>query len=438
MARAEFKSILRGGPGRQLLLAVVTLAATLMTVHVKVRAIGWRWEFPRLSLHEPVRALFTVAEDSRRIAQARAPQFFPTEDCELCSETEVARAFDALLDEGARYRATGRRRVGGPRWREEVQAARLVALAGWGDQPRLDELRGANVGTFPDYVLQRAGELVSGDDRPELQRIADARRIPPSAWLRNALMLFALGTLAAIALGFHYRRRPARSRLQAPGFWRGLVVFIWANGFRSACTLLRWDSPEGALSFLVTLPSIVPALVVPMLLYGTRSTRDEAPVRALLRCPEDRHSRRVQLVFALAVSGGLLAFWRIGWPLLNRIGLAPLWTEGFNEVLRFGTTDAAAMRVFSNVVLAPFGEELLYRGALFGALRTRLSLHRAALLSALIFAAVHGYGVLGSLFVALSGYVWARLAARTGSLWPTMLSHALVNAVIDLALLSRR
>jgi membrane protease YdiL (CAAX protease family) len=143
-------------------------------------------------------------------------------------------------------------------------------------------------------------------------------------------------------------------------------------------------------------------------------------------------------VFALATSGALLAFWRVGWLLLHRVGLEPGWPEGFNELLRFGSPEAAAMRAFSSVVLAPFGEELLYRGALFGALRSRLSLHRAALFSGLVFAAVHGYGLLGSTFVALSGYLWARLAARTGSLWPAMLSHALVNLSVELALLSRR
>lgn len=111
-------------------------------------------------------------------------------------------------------------------------------------------------------------------------------------------------------------------------------------------------------------------------------------------------------------------------------GLAPDWWENVDETLLFGTSAEVSLRVFSSTVPAPFSEELLFRGALFGGLTTRMSTHRAALVSALLLAAVHGYGLLGSAFVALGGYLWARLDARNGSLLPSMFSHALVNGVI--------
>jgi len=81
---------------------------------------------------------------------------------------------------------------------------------------------------------------------------------------------------------------------------------------------------------------------------------------------------------------------------------------------------------------APVGEELLYRGVLFGCLARRLGTHWAALLSSAIFAIVHGYGLFNTADVMLSGYVWARLDARTGTLAPSIISHSLMNFVIGM------
>jgi membrane protease YdiL (CAAX protease family) len=88
--------------------------------------------------------------------------------------------------------------------------------------------------------------------------------------------------------------------------------------------------------------------------------------------------------------------------------------------------------------VSPFAEELAYRGVLFGSLATRMSTHRAALISCVVFAVVHGYGWFGFASVALTGYLWARLAARTGSLVPGALAHGIFNLVVSFAALSWR
>jgi membrane protease YdiL (CAAX protease family) len=423
------------------LLAVVTLAAALLTLEVKGRSLGWGYEYPRLSLRDPVRALYTKAERARQSAQAGPsvlPAWLSGTECELCSEAEVDRAFDALLEEGGRYRASGHTRKAGPRWREQLRAARLVTLAGWGRPARLADLQQANLREIPDYMSERAAELASGQTASELQRVSHARGISFGWWARSLLMLFALATAVAWKLGLRYPRRPARALLKAPLFWRGLVVFVWAEGFRSACTLFRWESPDGPLGFMPLLPSLVPAAVTSLLLIGTRLERTETPVKSLLQCPPDRRSQLMQLGLALAATGVLVGFWRLAWPPLHYAGLAPDWSENVNETLLFGTPSEVALRVFSSSVLAPFGEELLFRGALFGCLATRLSTHRAALVSAMVFAAVHGYGLLGSAFVGLSGYLWARLDARVGSLLPSMVSHSLGNTLVTVARLTWR
>ena len=82
------------------------------------------------------------------------------------------------------------------------------------------------------------------------------------------------------------------------------------------------------------------------------------------------------------------------------------------------------------VVLAPFVEELLFRGLLYRSLRGRVGVVAAVILSALVFAVLHV--VIPPLFV--MGIVLAILAERTGSLWPGIVLHATNNGLVVLAL----
>lgn len=81
--------------------------------------------------------------------------------------------------------------------------------------------------------------------------------------------------------------------------------------------------------------------------------------------------------------------------------------------------------VFSALVLAilgPLGEEVFFRGFLFGALATRMRVAAAIAVSAAVFALLHmEVGVLIPIFVA--GLLLTWLYARTGSLWPAFLAH---------------
>jgi membrane protease YdiL (CAAX protease family) len=54
----------------------------------------------------------------------------------------------------------------------------------------------------------------------------------------------------------------------------------------------------------------------------------------------------------------------------------------------------------------------------------------SALLSAAIFAAAHGYGILGFASVLWSGAIWAWTYEKTGSLLPGMVAHALNNLMV--------
>lgn len=93
----------------------------------------------------------------------------------------------------------------------------------------------------------------------------------------------------------------------------------------------------------------------------------------------------------------------------------------------FGTVPVQILLI---VIAAPIGEEVCFRGMLFGGLRTRLPRIAAALVSGLVFGALHattGLSAVPPLIV--FGFVLALLYERTGSIVPGILLHMLNNSV---------
>jgi len=84
-------------------------------------------------------------------------------------------------------------------------------------------------------------------------------------------------------------------------------------------------------------------------------------------------------------------------------------------------------------VIAPFAEELLFRGVIFAGLVQRMPLWVAAGLSGIIFGAAHG-DPWGFVPLAVTGTGLALLYYRTRSLWPNILAHSVFNAVALIAL----
>jgi membrane protease YdiL (CAAX protease family) len=82
--------------------------------------------------------------------------------------------------------------------------------------------------------------------------------------------------------------------------------------------------------------------------------------------------------------------------------------------------------VVGAVIVAPLVEELLFRGFIFGILRTRLGAPRALVLASILFALIHVYPevVVPIFFV---GLVFNLIYLRTGSLAYSILFHMLFN-----------
>ena len=90
-----------------------------------------------------------------------------------------------------------------------------------------------------------------------------------------------------------------------------------------------------------------------------------------------------------------------------------------------------ALLVAAVAVLAPFAEELFYRGLVFGWLRERLPLAGAIVASGVAFGLAHLVPTL-ALPLGVVGCGLAYIYERSRSLWPSMAAHAALN-VLSLA-----
>ncbi len=133
----------------------------------------------------------------------------------------------------------------------------------------------------------------------------------------------------------------------------------------------------------------------------------------------------VLFIIPLALSGWL---WT---QLLKGLGREPTVQDPvkmFIDAIERGNPLEISLLVFSAVILAPLWEELIFRGLIFGYLKSRMSVFAALLVSSLIFSAYHlnEAALMPLLIVGIAtGYVYE----RTRSLYFAIFFHALFNAL---------
>lgn len=108
-----------------------------------------------------------------------------------------------------------------------------------------------------------------------------------------------------------------------------------------------------------------------------------------------------------------------------------------------GLTTSQILFVIINTLMVGLSEEFMFRGVLFRALRSRLYLWPAILLTSVLFGGVHIFNVFitgqlvdataQALSAMMSGLIFIALLLRTGSLWVPILYHALFDMSIFLA-----
>ncbi len=100
------------------------------------------------------------------------------------------------------------------------------------------------------------------------------------------------------------------------------------------------------------------------------------------------------------------------------------------SIVMLQTRDAAVViyMFIAAVLIAPVGEELLFRGFLYPALKSSMGKWGAILLSSLMFGAVH-MALVQTLVLSIFGVILCLAYERTKSIWLPILLHALFNGL---------
>jgi uncharacterized protein len=96
--------------------------------------------------------------------------------------------------------------------------------------------------------------------------------------------------------------------------------------------------------------------------------------------------------------------------------------------LLFEGTDFPLALLFGGAIVAPFVEEVFFRGFVFTGLRRKWGWKIAALASAGLFAILH-VAPISILPIFILGLIFAALYQVSGSIWPGILMHMLTNTV---------
>ncbi|MEK7372925.1 MAG: CPBP family intramembrane glutamic endopeptidase [candidate division NC10 bacterium] len=117
------------------------------------------------------------------------------------------------------------------------------------------------------------------------------------------------------------------------------------------------------------------------------------------------------------------------------LGLHTHWADGFPEEILWDPGWRLVIGTIDGGLWTPVVEEIAFRGVLYATLRRVARVTPAVLGSAAIFAAAHGYGLVGFTSALWSGILWAAAYERTKSLLPGILAHAVNNLMVTVTYL---
>lgn len=208
----------------------------------------------------------------------------------------------------------------------------------------------------------------------------------------------------------------------------GILVVIVAIIFTGIAGISGWiTSAWGIVSLLL-------ATELPMLFFAFRRRRrnreKQRPVIALF-------GSRVGPAISLGIGTG---FAMIVLSALYTLGVQRVFGEGsINNQLEFlqnilNDRTGTAVIVLIVAVLAPFCEEIFFRGAIFGSARAAGLNIAGAMISAILFALVH-LSLLLAPFYATFAFAMCWLYARTGTLAAPVAAHLTLNGVACLAVI---
>lgn len=149
---------------------------------------------------------------------------------------------------------------------------------------------------------------------------------------------------------------------------------------------------------------------------------------------------KVGKYLSAGIGGGVLVFMAvIGSSLVvQRIFSVPGELQPFAQlVVQTKSLPQLLLLFLLGAVLAPFGEELYFRGFLYPAIRSRLGVPLAIFVSAIVFGFLH-FDLLRFIPLAVGGAGLAWLYERTGSLYVPIVAHGFWNFVMLVLLIISR
>ncbi len=162
------------------------------------------------------------------------------------------------------------------------------------------------------------------------------------------------------------------------------------------------------------------AWLVPVCVIAIRKRGGRLSDLGFTRAPWGKSAASIFVAFVVT---GLT---NAAWALISkhfRFALQPDMLKIFGEGWR-GLVQALLL----GAMVAPIAEEVFFRGFLFAGFRQRFPFWIAAWGSGLIFAVVHL--VPGAILpIAVLGFLLAWLREQTGSIWPSIVMHALNNVL---------
>lgn len=155
-------------------------------------------------------------------------------------------------------------------------------------------------------------------------------------------------------------------------------------------------------------------------------------LRGLLPLPGMSSASLTRRTVFLAIAVGVLLP-TIHWGLIAGLRLTQGWSHPYVPWWAGpqALSQVGLAAVVATSVMAPLVEELVFRGALYKGLRTRMATSWAVALSAFMFAVLHPGD--GLFFVLLLGVATALLYERTRSLWAAVITHATFNTFVTIS-----
>ena len=203
-------------------------------------------------------------------------------------------------------------------------------------------------------------------------------------------------------------------------FILGLIVYV-ALMFRGGFDPQELSQPTMELSLALALLEAI-SLIGAVYWFGIRRRKQNWGAVGL-RSVDGRWLWIATIITLIAIPLisiiTIILFLVLDYPLVNN-QLDFLLPEGFTPL------GALGMFVLAGI-LAPIGEEMLFRGVFYPILRNRLGIWPVVLISSLVFGIIHGDIAVG-LTAFLLGIILALIYEYSRSLWTSILVHAINNS----------